>query len=189
MLFLSLFAAAYSTVPNAALPGGWEVHEAESFCYVWLARPEAGGTELGVALDAKDKTKLILSNSSWKLQADRNYPLIAGIDGGEKPRKARGLSLGSNWVALVADIDEQSFIDQFAKSSQLGFEVRKIAAGTGQGRFETAGAASAAGALQSCQAALKIRVRERAKNKVDRETVFRTDPGGEHGTNEGLKTE
>lgn len=189
MLTHTLVAATMAAAPSAALPGGWEVHETENFCYVWLSKPDAGGTELGVVLDSKDKAKLILSNASWKLQPDRSYPVSAGLDGAQKPRKARGLSLGSNWTALVADVEEQSFLDQFATSSQLGFEVRKIATGSGQGQFATGGAAAAAGALRSCQAALKIKVRERGRIKLDRETVFRTDPGGEHGTNEGLKNE
>lgn len=163
MVLLPLLASVAAT----GLPQGWEIQQAEQFCLLRLTAPDSGGSELGVALDTKDKARLILSNASWQLEPDRLYPLSAGIEGSVRARKARGLRLGSEWVALVADVEEGSFIDEFARASTLQFEVKKVKPGTIQSKFALTGTAAAAHALRACQAELIARTGDLNRLKLD----------------------
>lgn len=163
-------------VPALPLADGWEVHEAADFCYIWLGKPEAGGTELGLALDANERATLILANPSWQLEASRNYRLSAGIDGAFRVRKGRGLAIGSDRVALAAPLEEAGFVERFAASGSLRFEGMKVKAGPSLGSFTLAGAPAAVAALRQCLERQKGKAKDLARYKADRETTFRSDP-------------
>jgi hypothetical protein len=162
MLLVAFLAAAAAGVAD-----GWEIHQAERFCLLRQTARAPGGAELGIALDIRSKARLVLTNPAWQVEADRSYPLAAGIESSMKARKARGLKLGADWVALVADVDEQGFVEQFANAAAIQFEVRKVKPGTVAGRFPLAGAAGAAQALRACQTDLIAKSADLAKHKLD----------------------
>ena len=173
-LLAVLGVAGLATAP-AALPSGWEVHQADRFCYIWLSAPEPGGTEFALALDPSSKATIILTNAAWQLHANRDYQMTASISGVSKRMKARGMKLTGDKMSLVANVQDPSFVDRFAASSKLDFQVT-TARGAGRGSFDLVGAPAATEALRSCQRRLEIRSVDVAKDRVERETTFRTDP-------------
>ena len=157
----------------AVLAGGWEVYEAEEFCYAWLATPEPGGTEFGLAVDAGERATIILSNKAWPLRPNRSYRMTAGLPGSMKSIKARSLNIGGGRLALAADVNDASFVERFAASADLKFALQKIDTGPTQGKFKLTGAQAVVASLRTCHEKLKVRVRDRAR---EREVHVRTDP-------------
>jgi len=178
--FVAAFFAGLSTTSIAAiLPNGWEVHEADQFCYAWQATPDSSGTEFGLALDTNEKATIILSNQAWQLKPKRAIRVTVGVPGSLKAIKAQSLDIGSGKLALAAAVSDAGFIRQFASSSLLQFELQKPEAGPSAGSFSLDGANAAVVSLQACQAKLKEKVRAIAKNMMDRDSSFRTDPHGD----------
>jgi hypothetical protein len=175
----AVFAGISTTSIAAALPNGWEVHEADQFCYAWQATPDSSGTELGLALDTNEKATIILSNRAWQLKPKRSYRVTVGVPGSLKAIKAQSLDIGSGKLALAAGVSDAGFVRQFASSSALQFELQKAESGPSSGSFNLDGASAAVVSLQACQAQLKEKVRAIAKNMMDRDSSFRTDPHGD----------
>ena len=164
---------------GSALPFGWEVHEASDFCYAWRAVPDQSGTEFGIALDVDERPTIILSNEAWPLEENRTYRVSAGVPGAFKSVRTRSMASGGGKLALAADIADSKFVERFASSPHLQFELQKAGTGPRSGTFILSGAPEAVSALRSCQKKLAEKAKDFAKYKTDSEGSYRPDPPSE----------
>ena len=182
MWVLSIVAlgSAVAASPASAGAAGWEVHEAERFCYAWLPSGEDGGTDVGIAIDPAGQATVILSNGGWRLEKGKSYRFVARMGETSRLERARGIKIRSDSavVAVAAGVADRSFVDVFAASDSARFEVQPAKAARGAparqailDRQDLAGAGEALAQVQRCA--------ERKRNMITDmmiERRFRPDP-------------
>ena len=180
VLFIVTLGSALAVSPASAATSGWEVHEAERFCYAWLPAGENRETDVGIAIDPAGEATLILSNGAWRLENGKRYSLVARMDAASRLERARGIRIRSDSgvVAVAAGVDDPSFVQVFAASDSARFEVQPAKGARGAparlailDRQDMEGAGEALAQVQRCA--------ERKRNMITDmmvERQFRRDP-------------
>jgi len=121
-----MLAASPASASQPARANGWEVHQAEQFCYMWLDRAGAEGTAMGLAIDTDDEVFLVLTNKDWLLQSGRSYRLAIDMDGTSLLGRARTVAIDpeAGRLALTFAVTRPSFLNEFVSSSSVNLRLR-----------------------------------------------------------------